>query len=1441
MARLAHGQNAGAFVARPQRRMSLPAEILSALTLLLCCSWLFVPAGSAGNYAPRVGTSDTTARAAASSRRTGDAETAARASFGQLPLLFEANRGQYAAPVRFAARGLGYQLFLTDAEAVFALSRATAAAHPAPAEYEADVLRLRLVGASRGAPAAGADEQPGRLNYFNGRNPADWRTGVPTYARVSYRNVYPRIDLAYYGNQRQLEYDFVVAPGGDPARIALAFDGARGLRVAPGGDLVVRFAGGELRQHKPYAYQEADGVRRAVPVRYALTRAGRVRFRLGAYDHSRPLVIDPVLAYATYLGGNDAEYGQAVAIDAAGNAYVAGYTMSTDLPTTAGAYAPTFRGGRDAFVAKLNPAGTSLVYATYLGGHFGELCQSLAVDAAGQVYVTGETNSDDYPVTPGAFQSTLGGSLDVFVTKLNAAGSGLVYSTLVGGGDNEGGAAIAVDASGHAYVTGETRTPASGQAANNFPLTPGAFQSTHNGSGDGFVFKLRPDGTGLVYSTLFGGADYDTPYGLAVDAGGNAYVTGETFSQNFPVTPGAYQTVAKRSGFIAPDEAFVTKLNPTGSVLVYSTYLGGVNSEQALALAVDASGNAYVTGVTSSNDFPTTPGAFQRTQVSFASQDAFVTKLNAAGSGLGYSTYLGGSSPEFGLAIAVNQDGNAFVTGVTASSDFPLTADAYQRTGTAFLAQLNALGNAVHSTLFGPGGGARGSGLAVDASGNVYLTGFTGAGFTPTAGAAQATYGGGQSDGYVLKLSGFVSDTTATPTPTPTATPTPTPTPTPVPPPAPGTHGRIAFISERAGRRSLYAMNADGGQVLKLTNNDAPDADPAWSPDGTKIVFSNGFLTPSDLYVVNADGTNQTRLTTNGNSIMPSWSPDGAKIVFTRCNFANCDLWLVNADGTNLRALTSGANASEPAWSPDGALIAFSGAQNFGNPQVYVIKADGSNRQQLTSSPGSGHSPAWSPDGTQLAYTGLSASGGGIHVMNRDGSNQHRLTTGQGNVDSPAWSPDGTKIVFSSDRDGDHDLYAMNADGSGVTNLTNAAPSNFAPAWQPVADAGSAPATVQFSAALFNGFEGNTSALVAVTRLGPLAGEATVSFATEDDTADVPCNAVNGTAYGRCDYATTVDTLRFAPGEAQQTFVVPLIDDAYVEGSETLRLSLRGATGAALNAQGVAALRLFDNDSNPAAPNPILGRSFFVRQHYLDFLSREPEAGEPWTGVLARCPDEFNTDANSASAGCDRLTVSAAFFGSPEFQLKGGYVFRFYKVTFGSAADPNYVPAYAEIVADMRAVTGQTAAEVYAKKAAFADAFVQRPAFRAAYDRYAPSEFVDVLLSHYNLQSVTTPDPAQPDGAIKVTLTRAELSARLANASMTRAQVVRAVADSDEVARAEFNAAFVAMQYYGYLRRTPEPAGYQSWLAALQRGENFRTMVNGFMNSTEYKLRFGRP
>jgi hypothetical protein len=684
-------------------------------------------------------------------------------SYEKLPLNFERNEGQTDQRVKFLARGRGYSLFLTPTEAVLALrkpaeqTRVPGAAFSqlkeqklADMKSEEAVLHISLAGANRDPKIDGIDSLPGKVNYFVGHDPAKWRTNVMTYSSVKYRDIYRGVDLIYHGSdQRQLEYDFVLAPGADPRRIELSFAGANRLRLDADGNLVVSIAGGEIVEHRPVVYQDIGGIRRRVAGGYELTNGHTVAFKLAVYDHRQSLTIDPSLAYSTYLGGSGEDRpngSNSIAVDSSGNVYVVGITDSSNFPTTAGALQTTNAGGYDAFVSKLNSSGSALIYSTYLGGSGDDYGNSIAVDSSNNAYVIGFTNSSNFPTTAGAFQtSNGGGSNNAFVSKLNSSGSALIYSTYLGGSGDDVGTAIAVDSSGNAYVAGATDS-------SNFPITAGAFQTTLAGAYNAFVSKLNRGGSALVYSTFLGGNVQDYGEGIAVDSSGNAYVTGYTESSNFPTTAGALQTTYG-GGFA---DVFVTKLNSSGSTLDYSTYLGGSGNDNGNGIAVDSSGNAYVVGITDSSNFPTTAGAFQTTNA--GGYDAFVSKLNSSGSALIYSTYLGGSGNDNGQGIGLDSSGDAYVSGGTSSTDFPTTAGAFQTTlagsQNAFVSKLNGSGSALtYSAYLGGSGNDDGLGIAVDSAGNAYVFGLTdSSNFPTTPGAFQTTFGGGAFDAFVTKI-----------------------------------------------------------------------------------------------------------------------------------------------------------------------------------------------------------------------------------------------------------------------------------------------------------------------------------------------------------------------------------------------------------------------------------------------------------------------------------------------------------------------------------------------------------------------------------------------------------------------------------------------------------------------------------------------------------------
>jgi uncharacterized protein (TIGR03437 family) len=652
------------------------------------------------------------------------------------PLEFERNDGQFDPAVKFVARTAGRYLAVTRNG------------------LRIQDVTMALQHANAKANTSGSDQLPGKSSYFVGSDPRRWRTNVSTYAKIKTRNAYPDIDLVYYGNQHQLEYDFVVAPGASPKTIRLRFEGHSRLHVAESGDLVVSARDGDIRFHRPVIYQPAGDSapgRKTIQGRYVLRTANEVGFAVGGYDKSRPLVIDPALSFSTYLAGSASETAGGIALDSAGNAYVTGTTSSPDFPITKGAFQSncgtvaypcnSINGVAlsEAFVTKLSPSGT-LIYSTYLGGSVATQGFAIAVDSSGNAYVTGMTTSQDFPVTLGAFQNqckvSFGRCASAFVAKLNPAGSALAYSTYLGGtGGTDEGLGIGVDSPGSAWVGGLA-------GSTDFPTTPGALQTSgapNVNGGHGFVTKLAPDGSSLAYSTYLGGTSVDQVNALAVDAAGNAYAAGRTNSLDFPSISALQAGSYNGNG----GQAFVSKFSPTGA-LVYSTYLGGPAQALAAAIAVDAAGAAYVAGSTSlGQGFPLTLGTLVSTD---PGGGTFVTKLHPAGCALLYSTFVppaGPMSQEI-TTIAVDGAGDAFVAGdvINAGGSIPLVNNLQPPAG-SFISELDPYGAAVlfSSYLGGSSNVENISGIAVDAGGDIYVAGTTNAPDFPVVSAIEPTCG----------------------------------------------------------------------------------------------------------------------------------------------------------------------------------------------------------------------------------------------------------------------------------------------------------------------------------------------------------------------------------------------------------------------------------------------------------------------------------------------------------------------------------------------------------------------------------------------------------------------------------------------------------------------------------------------------------------------------
>jgi hypothetical protein len=685
--------------------------------------------------------------------------TRAATPYGHLPMSFEENRGQTDSRVKFLARGAGYSLFLTPTEAVLKLRGGMVTTAAAYRAHKYSMLRMRLMGANAGARPRGIDALPAKSNYFIGSDRARWRTGVATFAGVEFESIYPGIDVIYRGTDGRLEYDFTIAPGADPARIRIGLEGARWLSIDADGGLIIATANGSVVQHAPIVYQISRGAKRIVSGTYTMRGSRTVGFAIGAYDRKLPLVIDPLLSYASYLGGSLIDFATAIAVDASGNAVVTGYTDSADFPLAAGAFQPGLfeaaGGPDDVFIAKINAAGTALIYSTYAGGSNEDEGASVAVDAADNAYIAGFTMSPDFPATIGAFQPTFSGTQSAFVTALDQSG-GLIYSTFLNGSATASAAGIAADAAGSAFVTGVT-------TSTDFPVTAGAYQATFDASSAhdraAFVTRLNPSGTALEYSTYLGPPDYMAGKAIALDASGNAYLAGTMYAGG--VAGGARCPINNN------DCGFAARLDSAGAQLEFSTLidLAEKGFTQAQAIAVDTGGGAHVVG-----NFGL-----------LGSQFGFLQNFASSGAALNIVNFSQALSPH---AIALGASGNLFIAGTVFGANLTTSPGAFQPSDAgsvnAYLNEYDPSGTAtLYSTYLGGSDQDEAFGVAVDSFGNAYLAGYTqSSDFPVTLGALQSEHGGGIA--HAGTLDAFVARIVTSPAlaPTPTSTPTWTPAPT---------------------------------------------------------------------------------------------------------------------------------------------------------------------------------------------------------------------------------------------------------------------------------------------------------------------------------------------------------------------------------------------------------------------------------------------------------------------------------------------------------------------------------------------------------------------------------------------------------------------------------------------------------------------------------------
>lgn len=662
-------------------------------------------------------------------------------------LYFEPNHGQASGDVLMLARGSGGMVELLADGMRFV---------PAGASFGAKRLwQWKLVGSRPAAAVEGQQTQAGVSNYFVGAHPENWLTDLPHFSQAVYRQPYPGVDLVVHGSSSgsgagELEYDFIVQPGADTRQLAVEFAGAESFALDSQGSLIFKTAGETITHRAPVAYQRQGDTLQYVASAYKIESAHplRVGFALGEYDHSRELIIDPVVEYGRFFGGSQEDEILAISVDKAGYVYMTGETSSPDLPVAADSLKHTAsvfqtKGNTLAFVAKLDPTGTKLIYCTYLGGSKTAVGHNIKIDAAGNAYIGGRTEASDFPLMKPIQAQFGGGSDDGFVAKLNAAGNALVYSTYIGGSEYDQGRALAVDAAGNAYLTGITESP-------NFPLK-NPIQAKYSGKQDSFALKINAAGDALVYSTYLGGSGDDVGHAIAVDAAGAAYITGLSNSLDFPLARPLQRQFKGGVG----DDTIVVKINPAGSAFVYSTYVGGLKDDEARAIAVDGQGNAVVTGYTQSPDFPLS----WPMQADFGggTHDVFAFSLQPDGSAFNWSTFLGGSGGDYGRGLALDGAGNVYLTGYTDSKNFPTRnpsqADYAGGSADVFYAKLDRTGRTLLlSSFLGGDAYERGRGMAVDARGNIYISGRTESKSLPVTKPHSPAFGGGPNDGFIVKI-----------------------------------------------------------------------------------------------------------------------------------------------------------------------------------------------------------------------------------------------------------------------------------------------------------------------------------------------------------------------------------------------------------------------------------------------------------------------------------------------------------------------------------------------------------------------------------------------------------------------------------------------------------------------------------------------------------------
>ncbi len=989
-------------------------------------------------------------------------------SIANMPLSFIENRGQFDSRVKFYSKTPSQTLWFTEGGIVFDLLKMEASGEDRikggkikkDITTERLVFTQRLVGSTPAPRIEAKDPHPGAYNHFIGNNPEKWQKDMKAYKEILYHEVYPGIDMKLFGKGRDLEQEFHVKAGADVGVIRISYEGIEGLRVSDDGSLIISTGFGELKESRPTIYQEIEGKRVDIAGRFRIIEGTTYTIEPGPYNKQYALIIDPTLVYSTYIGGGNSPYGNiygwdlatSITVDPSGNAYVTGESWSIDFPLSnplQGANAGLW----DVIVFKLSPDGSSLLYSTYIGGTGDDEGSEIAIDSSGNIYIVGSTDSVDFPVTANAFQTTNNAAGDeVIILKLDATGGSLLYSSYLGGSGTEIGMGLSLDTSNNMYITGLTTSI-------DLPLINPLYGSYIGGVYDAFVAKINPSLSGsasLIYSTYLGGTGDDRGIRISTDSSGNVWIVGSTSSTDFPMASPLYGTYLGGNF-----DVFLSKLSSDGSSLTYSTYLGGTGEDRGVGVVLDTTGNVYVTGRTTSTDFPVVNPIYSTYRGGVF--DAFITKLNGSGSSIIYSTFIGGSGDDRSLAIALDNAGNSYITGVTSSTDFPSVNPIQPAYGggdyDVFVTKVNSAGSSIlYSTYLGgsaldPGwygiGSEDAEAIAVDAMGNAYVAGFTWSDDFPIVNPYQATRAGDW-DVFVAKISDL-------------------------PPPI-----HIVWYDDSYGNNEIaMKTSTDGGATWttqRLTNNTGNSYSPAISVDGSNLyvvwhddTYGNYEILLKKSTDNGATWTFQRLTNTAGQSYNPSIAVNGSNIyvAWHDDTYGNNEILLKkSADGgatwATQRLTNNTGNSIDTHVAVDGNNIYVVWADDsYGNSEIVLKRsADGGatwTLQRLTNTTGYSLYPVVSVSGSNIYVVWGDDTYGNFEIFlkrSADGGATwafQRITNNTGISDLPSMVLDGSNIyiVWSDGSYGNREIVMKRSADGGATwttqRLTNTAGQSYNP------------------------------------------------------------------------------------------------------------------------------------------------------------------------------------------------------------------------------------------------------------------------------------------------------------------------------------------------------------------------------------------------------------